>query len=288
MMEIIRDKAAMRTWSRARRAGGGEIGFVPTMGYLHEGHLSLVREARRRSDAVVVSIYVNPTQFAPTEDFGSYPRDSERDLQLLRELGCDAVFLPTDLYDGRSTETWVLPGDLASPLCGASRPGFFRGVATVVTKLFNIVEPDLAVFGQKDYQQLQVIQRMVRDLDLPVEIIPMPIVREADGLAMSSRNARLDPETRSLAQAMPQTLEVARRLVQGGESRVDIVRGAMRENLEASGARVDYVELVCPETLRAAEHLGAGAVAAIAAWYGDVRLIDNGLVTPPDPTLADA
>ena len=287
-MEIIRDKAAMRTWSRARRAGGERVGFVPTMGYLHEGHLSLVREAGRRSDAMVVSIYVNPTQFAPAEDFDAYPRDQERDLQLLRDLGCDAVFLPTDLYDGGPTETWVVPGDLASLLCGASRPGFFRGVTTVVTKLFNIVEPDLAVFGQKDYQQLQVIRRMVRDLDLSVEVIPMPIVRESDGLAMSSRNARLDPETRARAKAMPQTLETARSLVQAGESRVDVVREAMRQSLEASGARVDYVELVCPETLQASAHLRNGSVAAIAAWYGDVRLIDNRRLGAPDQTPTES
>ena len=155
-MEVIGDKGAMRSWSRARRAGGESIAFVPTMGFLHEGHLSLVQEARDRADRVCVSIYVNPTQFAPSEDFEDYPRDQERDLEALRELGVDTVFCPPTLYDGPrdQPETWVVPGPLAEPLCGASRPGFFRGVATVVTKLFTIVEPDIAVFGEKDLQQL--------------------------------------------------------------------------------------------------------------------------------------
>ena len=208
----------------------------------------------------------------------------------MEKMGCDAVFVPSDLYaprtNGSSVETWVVPGELAAPLCGASRPGFFRGVATVVIKLFNIVEPDLAVFGEKDFQQLQVIQRMVRDLDLPLQIVPMPIVRESDGLAMSSRNARLDGEARSRARAMPETLSVAASLVGAGETNAARVREEMIRTLESSGARVDYAALVSPETLQPVDHLGDGALVAIAAWYGDVRLIDNRIL--PSPSVAEA
>ena len=174
-------KEDMRRWSRAQRHAGSSIAFVPTMGYLHEGHLSLIDEAKRRADVVVASVYVNPTQFAPDEDFDVYPRDTEGDLGKLRERGCDAVFTPANLYSGLSeSQTWVEPGPSAYGLCGESRPGFFRGVATVVTKLFHIVEPDVAIFGKKDFQQWRVISAMVEDLDMPIEVVGMPIVRESE------------------------------------------------------------------------------------------------------------
>ena len=236
-MEVIAPKAAMRRWSRACRRAEETVALVPTMGYLHEGHLSLVKQAKRRADRVVVSIYVNPTQFAHHEDFAEYPRDTERDLNALRDLGVDACFLPSELYvDGQSPDTWVIPGTLAAPLCGASRPTFFRGVSTVVSKLFHIVEPDLAVFGEKDFQQLRVIQRMVMDLDMSVEIIPMPIVREEGGLAMSSRNARLSAEARQQALVLPRCLSHMTDVVQQGQRDVTTLRREAIEALESAGA----------------------------------------------------
>ncbi|KAL3692498.1 hypothetical protein R1sor_006149 [Riccia sorocarpa] len=218
-LELIRDKAAMRQWTRSMKKLGFRVAFVPTMGYLHEGHLSLVREAKARADRVVVSIYVNPGQFAPGEDLSIYPRDLEGDLAKLEPIGVDAVFNPFDLYVrdqvgkdaeliasnayGNGHETWVRVEKLEKPLCGVSRPTFFRGVATVVTKLFNIVEPDVAVFGKKDYQQFRVLCRMVRDLDFDIEMVGIPVVREQDGLAMSSRNVRLSPEERQKVSSGP-------------------------------------------------------------------------------------
>lgn len=299
-MDVIRDKKAMRRWSRSRRAAGERIGFVPTMGYLHEGHLSLLRAARERADVVVASIYVNPTQFAPSEDFEAYPRDEVGDLALLRDEGVHAAFCPRDLYAGASPatsaqpdadssgseragagrgelphETWVDVTDLAQPLCGASRPGFFRGVATVVTKLFHVVEPDVAVFGKKDYQQWRVIERMCHDLDLPVEIVGMPTVREADGLAMSARNVRLSERDRKRALAVPETLELAERAIVDGERDAARLRGRMEEHLGEAGLRVDYTELVDRYTLESLAQLDRPALAAVAAYVGDVRLIDN-------------
>jgi pantoate--beta-alanine ligase len=214
-MEVISSAADMRRWSRAHRAAGRRVAFVPTMGFLHEGHLSLVREARARADVVAVSIYVNPAQFAAHEDFGTYPRDDEGDLAKLRAVGADAAFVPAHLYAQDAPtppppppphETFVTVERLSTGLCSTTRPHFFRGVATVVCKLFNVVEPDVAVFGKKDYQQFRVVQRMVRDLDYDIRIVGVELTREPDGLAMSSRNVRLDPEARVAARAISKAL----------------------------------------------------------------------------------
>lgn len=282
-MEIFRDKVAMRSWSRAQRAQGRTIALVPTMGGLHEGHFSLVREARVRADRAVVSIYVNPTQFGPAEDYGRYPRDESADLRALETLGCDAAYLPEDLY-GRgqagalAQETWVDVADLAQPLCGQSRPGFFRGVATVVTKLFHIVEPDVAVFGKKDYQQWRVVCRLVAQLDMPIEVIGMPTVRELDGLAMSTRNALLGDQARLGAQEIAKSLLLAQHMVAHGETEPARVIEAMVAALESKGGQVDYVSLVDPITLQDIESLDRPTLAAVAVGYEGVRLIDNALL----------
>jgi pantoate--beta-alanine ligase len=285
-MDVITGAAEMRAWSRAQRAHGHTIALVPTMGYLHQGHLSLVAEARRRADRVVASIYVNPTQFAAGEDFGVYPRDLPGDRVKLAALGCDVTFEPVDLYglyglhvrEGSGApphETWVTVERLAQPLCGVSRPTFFRGVATVVTKLFNIVDPDLAVFGNKDYQQARVIERLVRDLDFAIEIVAMPIVREPDGLAMSSRNALLSADERARAVAIRRALLAAQALVDGGERDASALAAAVAETIADAGGRVDYVELRDPATLDAVAAVTGTTLLATAAHFGAVRLIDN-------------
>jgi pantoate--beta-alanine ligase len=284
-MEIIAEKAAMRVWSRQQRTNGRRIAFVPTMGHLHLGHLSLVREAMVRGDRTVVSIYVNPTQFGPNEDFDVYPRDIERDIKLLQQQGCDAVFLPKDLYaqdvaGQRIQFAWVSLDALSSHLCGASRPGFFRGVATVVTKLFNIIEPQVAVFGRKDYQQWRIVEQLVRDLDFDIDIIAMPIVREADGLAMSSRNARLNEGQRASAVAIPRTLDRVEEAVRAGLLNAQALCTQVRSALEGSSAQVDYVQLVDPETLQPVDSLREPSLMAVAAFYGDIRLIDNRELEP--------
>jgi pantoate--beta-alanine ligase len=263
----------MRAWSRERRAEGGIIAFVPTMGGLHDGHLSLVRAARDLADHVVVSIYVNPTQFAPDEDFGSYPRDEERDLAALEAQEVAAVFVPETLYE--DPLTWIQVTELDAHLCGGSRPDFFRGVATVVAKLFHIVEPDVAVFGDKDFQQRRVIERMVADLDMPIRIVGMPIVREPDGLAMSSRNLRLDPDARKRAVAISESLDLAATQIAAGERDVARVTATMNAHIEGAGGRVDYVALVDPETLAEQTSITGPVRAAVAASFGGVRLIDN-------------
>ncbi|MCB9729502.1 MAG: pantoate--beta-alanine ligase [Deltaproteobacteria bacterium] len=284
-MEVLRDKASMRAWSRAQRADGRRVGFVPTMGALHEGHLTLVREALARADRVVVSVYVNPSQFGPNEDLDRYPRDEGGDLAKLEELGVHAAFFPADLYDGEGqapTATssgrqlaWVEVEQLGLHLCGPSRPGFFRGIATVVTKLFHIVEPDVACFGQKDYQQLTIIRRLVSDLDFGIEIVGVPTVREADGLAASSRNLRLSAEDRVRARAVPASLELVSSLVASGDRDADALLARARALLESGGARVDYVALVDTEKLAPVHHVSGRVLVAVAAWFGDVRLIDS-------------
>ncbi len=280
-MDWIESATAMRSRSREARGQGLRVGFVPTMGYLHEGHLSLIRRARELSDFVVVSIFVNPTQFGPNEDLDRYPRDMERDRRLCRAEGVDAVFVPSveELYP-EGFQTFVTVEEISRPLCGASRPGHFRGVATVVLKLFHIVEPDVAVFGQKDYQQLQVIRRMVRDLDLPVEIEGFPTVREPDGLAMSSRNAYLSAAERERALAIWRSIRRAEDLVAGGEVRSASLAGEVRRLLEEAGLRIDYVEIRHPETLEPVDRIEPEAVLAIAAFVGNTRLIDNRVLRP--------
>jgi pantoate--beta-alanine ligase len=272
-VKVLRTKESMRAWSRERRGDGDTIAFVPTMGGLHEGHLSLVRAARDLADHVVVSIYVNPTQFAPDEDFGTYPRSEARDLAELGALGVAAVFVPETLYE--DSQTWIRVTDLDGPLCGESRPHFFRGVATVVAKLFHLVEPDVAVFGDKDFQQRRVIEQMVADLDMAVRIVGMPIVREADGLAMSSRNQRLDSDARKRAVALSESLELAASQIAAGEQDAAKVMAAMAKHIESAGGKIDYVALVDPETLADQTRITGPIRAAVAAHFGGVRLIDN-------------
>jgi pantoate--beta-alanine ligase len=281
--EIIGDPAAWQARCLADREAGARIALVPTMGYLHEGHLSLMVEARRRADAgggrgvAVASIFVNPAQFGPGEDLARYPRDLEGDLAKCAAAGIDRVLVPADpgaMY-APAHESWVSVERVSQGLCGGSRPGHFRGVATVVAKLFNLTVPHVAMFGEKDFQQLAVIRAMVRDLFFPVEIVGMPIVREPDGLALSSRNAYLAQEDRGRALALSQALAVARVAAAGGERDAERLRARARERLAAAGARVDYVEIVNPETLAPVARAEPGSVMLLAAFVGTTRLIDN-------------
>lgn len=282
-MEIIRTVHDMQQRAMALRAQGKRIGFVPTMGYLHEGHLSLMRLARQHSDAVIVSIFVNPTQFGPGEDFERYPRDFARDEELCRKEHVDILFYPetADMY-AADASTWVVEEKLSRGLCGASRPGHFRGVCTVVAKLFNIVLPHVAVFGEKDGQQLRVIERMVRDLNFPVQIVRGPTVREPDGLAMSSRNAYLSPDERHQAVVLYRALLKAELLVK--ESRIRdaaTIKNAIRSAIEhAPDARIDYVELVDEATLEPVDAIERPCMAAVAVYFGKTRLIDNRVLAP--------
>ncbi len=281
-MVTIETVAEVREASRAARRVGQRVGVVPTMGFLHEGHLALVRRARELADWVVVTVFVNPTQFGPTEDLARYPRDLPRDLALCRGAGADAVFAPavSEIYPAGG-QTTVEVGALAEPLCGARRPGHFRGVATVVAKLFAIVEPDVAVFGEKDYQQLQVVRRMVEDLRFGVEVVGFPTVRAADGLALSSRNAYLAPAEREQALALSRALAEAEALVAEGEDRPGAVEAAALARLSAAGVRVDYAEVRHPETLERVERISPRAVLAVAGFVGTTRLIDNRVLTAP-------
>ncbi len=262
---------------RLRRTMAGDVGFVPTMGYLHEGHLALVRAARQQNAHVVVSIFVNPTQFGPNEDFERYPRDEARDLALLRDERIDAVFMPSleEMYpDGAST--FVDVAGLSEQLEGAHRPGHFRGVATVVAKLFNIVQPQRAYFGRKDAQQLVVVRKLVRDLRFAVEIVPVPIVREPDGLALSSRNAYLSPAEREAALVLSRALRKAEALFVAGERDAERLRAAMRELIAREPlAQVDYVSVADAETLQELDRIEGAALASLAVRIGATRLIDN-------------
>jgi len=281
-MEIIEGVEAIRAASRAAKAAGAMVSLVPTMGYLHRGHLELVRRGRELASYCVVSIFVNPTQFGPSEDLAKYPRDLARDVDLCREAGVDAVFAPpaAEMYpDG--FQTYVTVDELSQPLCGARRPGHFRGVATVVAKLFHAVEPDIALFGTKDYQQLQVIQRMVQDLNMAVRIEAVPTVREPDGLALSSRNVYLKGEDRERALALSRALQKAEDLVAGGEVRAASVLSAVAGILEDAEVRVDYAELRHPETLTPVESVAPRALLALAGFVGKTRLIDNRILTAP-------
>lgn len=262
----------------AVRAEARRVALVPTMGYLHAGHLSLFDRATELADAVVASIFVNPLQFGPSEDLDRYPRDEERDLQALRERGVALAFLPgeEDIYPGGPPLVTVSPGRMERVLCGAHRPGHFRGVLTVVAKLFGLVHPDVAVFGRKDLQQAVLIRRMVADLELGVEIGLAPVVREADGLAMSSRNALLGPEERRDARGLHAGLEAARRLFRGGTTSSSALRDAVRAEVAARPLlELQYVEAVDPETLDSVSVAGPDTVVALAAFCGRTRLIDN-------------
>jgi pantoate--beta-alanine ligase len=276
-MKVVRDVPGMAALARRWKDEGKRIGFVPTMGYLHDGHLSLVRESKRRADVTVVSIFVNPAQFGPAEDFKKYPRDLERDSAFLDKGGVDVLFYPdaAEIYPP-GYRTYVEVHGLQDRLCGKSRPGHFRGVATVVLKLFNIVRPDLAFFGAKDAQQVLIIGRMAKDLDLGVEVVTCPLVREPDGLALSSRNAYLSPEERKAALSLSTSLRWAERAVAAGERDAARLIAGIRSVLEAEPlARVDYVEAVDPETLEPASEVRGGVLVALAVFVGSTRLIDN-------------
>jgi len=277
IVEKVKD---MKELSKKYLKENKTIGFVPTMGFLHEGHLSLVRRAREENDIVVVSIFVNPTQFGPNEDYESYPRDFERDVKLLKELNVDVVFHPPveEMYP-KDFSTYVEETKLSRYLCGKSRPGHFRGVCTIVTKLFNIVHPTRAYFGQKDAQQFRVIKRMVRDLNMDVELVECPIVREHDGLAMSSRNIYLSDDERVQALALYNSLKLAENLVKSGERDAGVVKSAMKEFLSRyDKVKIDYVEIVDEETLEPVKHIEGKVIVAIACWVGKARLIDNVIV----------
>jgi pantoate--beta-alanine ligase len=282
-MEVARDIPATRAAVAAARRAGRTIGLVPTMGALHAGHLSLVEAARRDGTFVVVSIFVNPTQFVAGEDFDRYPRDEQRDLDACRAAGVDAVFAPpTDVMYRPDATTAVSVGGLAEGLCGAFRPGHFTGVATVVAKLLNVVQPDRAYFGEKDYQQLQVIRRMVRDLDLPVTIVGCSLVREPDGLAMSSRNRYMSAAERAQALCLHRALQTARTLIGQGERDAARVVAAMHEVIRAAGpARIDYISIVDPDTLIEQPVIAGPVVVALAVRIGTTRLIDNLRIEPP-------
>ena len=276
-MEILRTNAEMSRWRDECYRKGQTVGFVPTMGYLHRGHLALVEEALRRADQVVVSIFVNPTQFSPGEDLDQYPRDFERDLDLCRELGTHAIFAPEveEMYpDGFQTR--VLVDRLTQNLCGLHRPGHFDGVALVVTKLFCAIRPHLAVMGEKDFQQFVVVKRLSKDLNLGVEIIPHPTVREADGLAMSSRNAYLSKAERQSALSLYRSLLAAREMVKEGERRVEVLLDKIEAMIEAGPhCKIQYVQVVDEDTMTNIAEVTPKAVMAMAVFVGKARLIDN-------------
>jgi pantoate--beta-alanine ligase len=281
--ELFTDPVEWQARCLVARERGIRLALVPTMGYLHEGHLSLMREARRRSDQAggpglaLVTIFVNPTQFGPTEDLSRYPRDLAGDLEKCAQAGVDWVLAPDrpDRVFAAGHQTWVEVERASQGLCGASRPGHFRGVATVVAKLFNLTRPHLALFGEKDYQQLAVIRAMVRDLDFAIEIAGMPIVREPDGLALSSRNAYLSPEERARALALSAALAEAKEAAARGRRDAAELRSRARARLEGAPALVDYVEIVHPETLAPVARAEPGSVMLLAAFVGTTRLIDN-------------
>jgi pantoate--beta-alanine ligase len=281
--ELITDPAAWQARCLADRGAGARIALVPTMGFLHEGHLSLLREARRRADAggrpglAVASIFVNPAQFGPNEDLSRYPRDLEGDLAKCAAAGIDRVLAPShpSLVFGPGHETWIDVERVSQGLCGGSRPGHFRGVATVVAKLLNLTRPHVALFGEKDWQQLAVIRAMVRDLAFAVEVVGMPIVREPDGLALSSRNAYLAPDARARALSLSRALFEARDAAGRGERDSTALRARALDRLAAAGVRTDYVEIVHPETLAPVAHAERGSVMLVAAFVGPTRLIDN-------------
>lgn len=279
-MREIRSLKEMRLYSQKVRSYGKKLGLVPTMGALHEGHLSLVAEARRRAEVVVVSIFVNPIQFGPGEDFSRYPRNLRHDKKLLKDFDIDILFLPEaeEMFPG-GFKTYVEVEGLSRKLCGKSRPDHFRGVATVVTKLFNIVCPDLALFGEKDFQQQLIIKRMVRDLNLPIEIISLPTVREFDGLAMSSRNAYLNPRERKSAVILYKALCLAQREIGAGEKDLNKLLFRMRSLIGSEPAvRLDYVTAVNPETLEEVKRIKDKMLFVLAAYLGKSRLIDNLLI----------
>lgn len=279
-MKVIENISEMRAWSESRRISGKSIGFVPTMGYLHEGHLSLIRTAKEKCDYVVVSIFVNPAQFGPNEDFSRYPRNFEKDRLMCLEEGVDIIFNPTaeELYP-TGYKTYVVTNDISNILCGVSRPDHFRGVTTIVAKLFNIVKPHIAVFGQKDAQQSIIIRQMISDLNFDIETIIAPIIREPDGLAMSSRNKYLSETERKEAFVLFRSLKLARLEMINKNSDVDDIRNKMTQLITSeSSGKIDYIEFRDANTLEAKTIAEGNVLVAIAVYFGKTRLIDNVIV----------
>ena len=283
-MEILQTVQEMQSWSRAARQDGRRISFVPTMGFLHQGHLSLLQEGRKRGDLLALSIFVNPTQFGQGEDFEDYPRDLQHDSELAATAGVDVIFAPSaaEMYP-KGYASYVQVEGLTETLCGASRPGHFRGVCTVVSKLFNIIQPHVAIFGNKDFQQLAVIRRMTADLNLPVDIVGMPIFRETDGLAMSSRNVYLTAEQRRQALVLSAGLAEARQLVAAGESASAVILADLSQRISAQPeARIDYLKICHQYSLAEQEQVDGDSVLLMAVYFGSTRLIDNGFLVPSD------
>ncbi|MTV48512.1 pantoate--beta-alanine ligase [Heliobacillus mobilis] len=276
-MRLISSVNEMMAWAKEQRRVGHTIGLVPTMGYLHEGHLTLMRRAKENCEKVVVSIFVNPLQFGAGEDYEEYPRDLTRDSQLADSAGVDVIFAPAvkDMYP-KGYSSFVEVEQVSDHLCGAARPGHFRGVTTVVSKLFNIVRPDIAFFGQKDAQQLAIIRRMVEDLNMGIAIVGVPIVREADGLALSSRNVYLSPEERKAALVLSQSLKKAKELIAEGEGEAERIRQEIIKVIEAEPlANIDYVQIVDNRFIQPVERLEGECLIALAVRFGKTRLIDN-------------
>ena len=279
-MEILTSTATMQQWALAARAEGKSIAFVPTMGFLHAGHISLLEEGRQRADLLVLSIFVNPTQFGQGEDFEDYPRNLQRDSELAEAAGVDIIFAPvaSAMYP-KDYLSYVDVEGITEVLCGASRPGHFRGVTTVVNKLFNLVQPNTALFGNKDFQQLAVIRRMVLDLNMPIEIVGMPIFREQDGLAMSSRNVYLSAEQRQQALVLSQSLAAAKELVSVGDLDCAEIIATLKETISAqSEARIDYIKICHQLTLEEQSVVDVDSVLLLAVFIGNTRLIDNGFL----------
>jgi pantoate--beta-alanine ligase len=276
-MNIFRSAAEMQAWANEARLSGNTISLVPTMGFLHEGHVALMREGKKRGDVLVISVFVNPAQFGAGEDYESYPRDLEGDAEKAAEAGADIIFAPSakEMYPS-DFQTYVDVENVTQNLCGLSRPTHFRGVTTVVTKLFNIIKPHVAVFGEKDFQQLITIRQMVKDLNMDIEVVGMPIVREEDGLAMSSRNKHLTPEEREAALCLVASLDRAAELHQGGERRsARILDEALKVINEQPLATIDYVKICSAETLEDIDTLDGIGLMALAVRIGTTRLIDN-------------
>jgi pantoate--beta-alanine ligase len=281
-MKIFRTIKEQQNYSKNVRFQNIKIALVPTMGFLHEGHLSLIDKAKEHADKIIVSIFINPTQFGEGEDYKEYPRDERKDLKLLKEKNVDAVFIPeaAEMYP-EGFKTFCEVEELSKKYCGESRPDHFRGVATVVLKLFNITKPDTAIFGEKDYQQLIIIKKMTEDLNLPIEIISSPIIREKDGLALSSRNIYLKKEERKEATIIYESLIMAKKIVNDGEYRVNLLKEKMNELIKSKRhARIDYIEFVNSQTLEKVEKVENPTRILVAVWIGKARLIDNMEVRP--------
>jgi len=279
-MEIFRTSKEMQAWSKKEHAAGRKIAFVPTMGALHDGHLSLLKHGKNQADKLVLSIYVNPAQFGQSEDLSTYPRDIDGDLAKAKGLGTDAVFLPDNSIMYPPTyQTYINVQNLSKNLCGISRPKHFQGVATVVLKLFNIVQPDVAIFGEKDFQQLAIIRQMTKDLNLQIKIIGMPIVREEDGLAMSSRNRYLSKEQRQIAFSIPKALSNAKKAIFNNPIQVKDLQNLIKETLHSS-IKIDYIKICDPTTLEDLTKLQLPALIALAVYIENTRLLDNCIIRP--------